>query len=163
MSKKALGKGLSALIQEATPETTQGDAASVTSGTGVSRIPIELIQPSDEQPRKAFAQERLEELSRSIREKGVIQPIIVEKAAGKYRVVAGERRLHAAKLAGLEEMPAIVGEYTEQERLEISLVENIQREDLNPMEEAAAIRVLLDRSGLSQEALSNRLGKNRAT
>lgn len=155
MSKRALGKGLSALIQE-------GDSASPTSDLTLS-IPVDRISAGKSQPRNTFDEESLAELAESIRMKGILQPIIVQKSGAGYAIVAGERRFRAAKLAGMHEIPAIVRSYSDEEKLQISLIENIQRENLNPIEEAAAYREILKRSSLNQEELAKVIGKKRAT
>jgi ParB family transcriptional regulator, chromosome partitioning protein len=155
VSKKALGKGLDALIQ---PD----DSLSVAEN-GVSEIALDLIDSTDDQPRKQFSEDTLIELAGSIRENGVIQPIIIEKTKNRYRIVAGERRYRAAHLAGLDRIPAIVRNYTADDRLQVALIENIQRENLNPMEEAAAYDTLLKQLGLKQDELATRIGKSRST
>ena len=155
MSKKALGKGLDALIQ---PE----DSAA-RSQDGVAEVELDLIDSTDDQPRKKFSEDTLIELAASIRENGIIQPIIVEKNKNRYRIVAGERRYRAAKLAGLDSIPAIIRDYTAADRLQVALIENIQRENLNPMEEAGAYDTLLKQLKLKQEELAERIGKSRST
>jgi ParB family chromosome partitioning protein len=155
MSKKALGKGIEALLQSSKNKDAD---------TTASQVDIDLIKPSVNQPRKSFPDESLKELAASIREKGILQPVIVEKAADDtYNIIAGERRYRAAKIAGLSKIPVIVKDFSEAEKLEISLIENIQREDLAPLEEAQAYKNLLDFSGSNQEELAKRLGKNRST
>jgi ParB family chromosome partitioning protein len=125
---------------------------------------LEKIRANPNQPRKHFDDEALRELADSIREHGIIQPIIVEDAGdGTYTIVAGERRTRAARLAGLKEAPVILRDYSEEKRLEVSLVENVQRADLNPIEEAAAYKTLMDFTGLSQDEVALRVGKNRST
>ena len=114
--------------------------------TGVRQIPINRLQPNTDQPRKSFNQEALKELAQSIKEHGIIQPIVVVARGENYIIIAGERRFRAAKMAGLKTVPAIVKEYTEQEMREIALIENLQREDLNPIETAIAIKQLIDLS-----------------
>jgi ParB family chromosome partitioning protein len=127
-------------------------------------LDIDKLVPNPGQPRKNFDEGELQELAASIKEYGIIQPIIAAKADdGAYIIIAGERRTRAAKLAGLKTVPVIVREYTDQRRLEISLIENIQRSDLNPIDEAAAYKNLMDYTNLSQDELANRLGKNRST
>ena len=155
MSKKALGKGLDALIQ---PDESLSDAQK-----GVAEVALDLIDSTDEQPRKKFSEETLNELAASIRENGIIQPIIVEKKKNRYRIVAGERRYRAARLAGLDRIPAIVRNYTDDDRLQVALIENIQRENLNPIEEAAAYDTLLRQLELKQDELAARIGKSRST
>jgi ParB family chromosome partitioning protein len=127
-------------------------------------IPLDQIEANPAQPRKAFDEAALQELADSIREHGIIQPIIVEKTGDRrYTIVAGERRFRAAKLAGLTEVPALLRDYSEGKRMEISLIENIQRTDLNPVEEASAYRHLMEAAGLSQDEVAARVGKNRST
>ncbi len=151
MPKPALGKGLGALIPEVKAQ-------------GITEIDINNIQPSEYQPRKRFDESQLEELSLSIKSKGVLQPIIVRKADdGSYRLIAGERRWRAAGMAGLKRIPAIVRDVTEAERVELALIENIQREDLNPIETAEACQRLIKDFHLTQEDLSNALGKQRSS
>ncbi|MDR1868952.1 MAG: ParB/RepB/Spo0J family partition protein [Treponema sp.] len=130
----------------------------------VVQLDIEKLVPNPGQPRKNFDETELQELADSIKTYGIIQPIIAANAGdGTYIIIAGERRTRAAKLAGLETVPVIVRDYTDQKRMEISLIENIQRSDLNPIEEAAAYKNLMDFSGLSQDELAARVGKNRST
>lgn len=150
--KSALGKGLGALIPN--------DIASKDNNKG-SSISINLIKSNEEQPRRAFDDEKIAELAQSIKEHGIIQPIIVKKSDNSYVIVAGERRWRAAKLVGLKEVPAIVMELTDKDIVEISLIENIQRQDLNPIEEAIAYKKLLSDFNLTQEELSKRIGKSR--
>ncbi|MCR1972109.1 ParB/RepB/Spo0J family partition protein [Clostridium cochlearium] len=155
MSKKSvLGKGLGALIPDEIHEKEIEEK---------NTLPIESIKSNNNQPRKSFDEERIKELSQSIKEFGIIQPIIVKKIydENKYEIVAGERRWRAAKLAGLEEVPVIIKEISNREVLEISLIENIQREDLNPIEESKAYQELLKNFNLTQEDLSKKLGKSR--
>jgi ParB family chromosome partitioning protein len=155
MSKKALGKGIEALLQ-----STQNKELDSTQ----SEIDMRLINPNPNQPRKLFTDQSLQELAASIREKGVLQPVLVEKAADNtYLVIAGERRYRAAKIAGLTKLPVIIKKFSETEKLEISLIENIQREDLTPIEEAEAYKNLLEVTKISQEELATHLGKNRST
>lgn len=154
--KRGLGKGLGALIPSA-PSAAEGV---------VEYIPVELIAPNPHQPRSAIPPESLEELAGSIREHGVIQPLIVTRsddplADAPYVLIAGERRWQAAKLAGLTTVPAIVKEATPQQMLELALVENIQRADLNPLEEAHAYHQLIEEFGLTQEQVAERVGKSR--
>ena len=131
-------------------------------GSRVVILPLSDVGPNPDQPRKQFNEDTLLELTDSIRQHGVISPILVQKKEGYYEIIAGERRWRAAKLAGLKEIPAIVREYSSQEALEISLIENIQREDLNPIEEAQALQVLLTQFGITQDTLAERVGKSRA-
>ena len=157
MGKKfALGKGLSALIPEDLVESEQQDEK------GKMLIPLNEIRNDNNQPRKAFDNDKIAELTESIKTHGIIQPLILRKSDdGLYVIVAGERRWRAAKMAGLKDVPAIVMELSEKDVLEISLIENIQRQDLNPIEEAAAYKKLLSDFNLTQEDLSKRIGKSR--
>lgn len=152
-TKKGLGKGLGALLSvDGIPET-QKDS--------VVELKINDISPNSEQPRKRFKEEALQELADSIKENGVIQPIIVSKRGTGYRIVAGERRWRASRLAGMKVIPAIVRDLTDQQTMEQALIENIQRQDLNPLEEAFAMDNLMKEHGLTQEALAKKLGKSR--
>ena len=152
-TKKGLGKGLGALLSvDGIPET-QKDS--------VVELKINDISPNSEQPRKRFNEEALQELADSIKENGVIQPIIVSKRGTGYRIVAGERRWRASRLAGMKVIPAIVRDLTDQQTMEQALIENIQRQDLNPLEEAFAMDNLMKEHGLTQEALAKKLGKSR--
>jgi ParB family chromosome partitioning protein len=131
---------------------------------GPEQLDIDLIAPNPEQPRTNFEPEKLRELSDSIREHGIIQPLVVSRDEdGGYRLIAGERRLQAARLAGLETVPVVIREAADHELLELALIENIQRADLNPVEEAMAYRRLVEEYGLTQEEVARRVGKNRAT
>ena len=129
---------------------------------GAIEIPLESIRPNPWQPRKTFDKEKLKELSESIKKHGIIQPLIVRKKGTDYELVAGERRLRAAKLAGLKTVPVLVRDYDEKQMQELSLVENIQRHDLNPLEEAKAIRELMKQCGYTQAQAAERLGRSRA-
>ena len=124
-------------------------------------LPIHAIDPNREQPRRSFDEDALNELAQSIRAVGVIQPIIVAPNGERFTIIAGERRYRASRLAGLEEIPAIVRDWDEQTRLEAALIENLQRDDLNPIEEAMGVRRLMDEAGLTQEKAAERLGKSR--
>jgi ParB family chromosome partitioning protein len=143
------------------PAKTQADNAAA--GRDIVLLPVEKLVPNPGQPRKNFDETELRELAGSVAEYGIIQPIIAAADNGTYIIIAGERRVRAAALAGLTEVPAIVREYTDQKRMEISLIENIQRSNLNPIEEAAAYKNLMDFSGLSQDELASKVGKNRST
>lgn len=154
--KYGLGKGLGALIPEESMEK-QDDIKK----DGVSLININLIKVNEKQPRKNFDEEKINQLSQSIKEHGVIQPIILNKNGETYSIVAGERRWRAAKLAKIEEIPSIIMNLSDKEILEISLIENIQRQDLNPIEEASAYNRLIEDFHLTQEELSKRIGKSR--
>lgn len=152
MKAKGLGRGLDALFSTASSASEQ---------IVVQEIPVEDIDPNRNQPRKQFDEQALHQLADSIRSAGVLQPILVCPSDGRYQIVAGERRWRAARLAGLAAIPAIVREDDTLQRMEIALIENLQREDLNPMEEAAAVRALMDECGLTQEAVAQRLGRSR--
>lgn len=155
MSKKALGRGIDALLKT---ETEKRNFSSV------SEIPLDSLLVNPYQPRQDFDNESLNELADSIRQRGIIQPILAEsKGDGKYLIVAGERRVRAAKIAGLKEVPVIVKKFTEEEKLEIALIENIQREDLSPIEEAYAYKRLIDISKLNQEEIAEKVGRKRST
>jgi ParB family chromosome partitioning protein len=162
--RKALGRGLSALLPQR-PTATAAEPATepASSGRQVASIAIAEIQPNPLQPRSVFDASRLEELSNSIKTHGIIQPILVRHHGTQYELIAGERRLRAAKLAGLLEVPAIVQDYTDGHVLEIALIENIQREDLNPMETAQALERLHTEMNLSHEEIATRTGKDRTT
>ena len=154
-ANKGLGKGLGALLSsEGIPESTKDS---------VVELKINDISPNEGQPRKVFNEEMLNELAASIKENGVIQPIIVQKKGTGYRIVAGERRWRASRLAGLKVIPAIVRDLTDLQTMEQALIENIQREDRNPIEEAYAMHNLLKAHKMSQEQLAKKLGKPRAT
>ena len=152
---KALGKGLSALI----PEAEDFGAG----GIRFFQCPIEMIEPNPYQPRQTFEGEELEDLARSVKEQGILTPLLVSKTEKGYRLIAGERRWRAAQKAGLARVPAVVRETTPAQSLELALIENIHRKDLNPIEEAMAYSRLLENTGATQESLAIRLGKDRAT
>lgn len=154
--KHGLGKGMLALLDENAVEEIESSQ--------VVKISVDKIIPNRYQPRKAFSEESLVELANSIRENGIIQPVIVSDLGdGRYELIAGERRWRAAKMVGLDEIPAIIRECNEAERLEIALIENIQREDLNPIEQAMAYKEILERLSITQEELSKKIGKNRSS
>lgn len=153
MSKKGLGRGLGALIPEVDVGEKERDS--------ILEVEVQAVVPNPKQPRRHFDQEKLTELAASIKEHGVVQPIVVRPKNGKYEIVAGERRWRASQLAGLNKVPALVRDFSEAETMEIALIENLQREDLNPMEEAEAYRVLLEEFSLTQDELARRLGKSR--
>lgn len=158
---KALGKGLSALMQD---EYSNSVSESAPAGAPPAGLPIGSIVSGTFQPRTKFTQEYLEELAQSIRKNGVMQPILVRQRpnTNTYEIIAGERRWRAAKMAGLKEIPAIVREIDDQQALELALIENIQRQDLSPLEEAAGYQRLIDEFGYTQEALSSTVGKSRS-
>lgn len=164
--KTGLGKGLDALFGASplvTEEEEEQTKEQVEDNENLKTLKITDVEPNRDQPRKMFNQESLEELADSIKTYGVIQPIVVTKKDGYYAIVAGERRWRAAKIAGLEEIPAIIRDDDEQTNKEIALIENIQREDLNPYEKALGIRQLMDKYGLTQEQVSKKIGKSRSS
>lgn len=152
--KRALGKGLNALVGEAQHET--GSSAQE------MKVPIEKIKPNPNQPRIHFNETELNELCESIREHGVLQPLLVRKNGTGYEIIAGERRYQASKLADLTELPVIVKDVNDEEMLALALIENLQRSDLNPLEEAKGYKQLIDASGMTQEALSKAVSKSRS-
>lgn len=156
-----LGRGLNALVSEAEYETG-GSAASASNATSETKLPIEDIVPNPNQPRIHFNETELRELSESIQEHGVLQPLLVRKHGNGYEIIAGERRYQASKLAGLEELPVIIKDVNDEEMLALALIENLQRSDLNPVEEAKGYRQLIDASGMTQEALSKAVSKSRS-
>ena len=163
-SNRGLGKGLSALFSETAEDYGKSllfDEEPDRSGEGVSEINVSSIFANPNQPRKMFDQTALKELADSIKKHGVIMPIIVNRSGDRYMIIAGERRFRATKLAGIATIPAIVKNYNERQIKEISLIENLQREDLNPIEAATAMRSLMDDYGLTQEDLADRIGKSR--
>ena len=183
MARNALGRGLGALIREleskkpepapaaAQPQPASGAAAApapaldrpIQTGAGPQEIDIDLIEPSPYQPRTKFHEQGLEELARSIKTSGIIQPLVVRPIGSKFQLIAGERRWRAAQRAGLTRVSAIVKQVPDELALEMTLVENIQREDLNPLEAARAFERLMDEFHLTQEAVAERTGKDRAT
>lgn len=156
--KKGLGKGLEAIFGE---DVTTVLEEIQHSGHNSEEIEVKLIHPNPYQPRQHFDQERIDELAMSIKEHGVFTPVLVRKAVSGYQLIAGERRLRATKQVGLERIPAIVLDFDDQQMMEISLIENIQREDLNVVEEARGYKTLIDRLGLTQEELGKKVGKSR--
>lgn len=152
-----LGKGLDALFGP-TPEEEQ-----MQENDSLRNLKITEVEPNRDQPRKRFDQEALEELAGSIKEYGLIQPIVVTQKDGYYSIIAGERRWRASKIAGLTEIPAIIREDNDKINSEIALIENMQREDLNPVEKAMGIKTLIDNYGMSQEEVAKKLGKGRST
>jgi ParB family chromosome partitioning protein len=153
LKKGGLGRGMAALLP----------VMSVAEDRNYFVCPIEQIRPNRNQPRKQFTLEKLEELAASIREKGIIQPLVVTKKDGYYEIIAGERRWRAAQKAGLRELPVVIREVSEDAVMELALIENIQREDLNAIEEAQAYRSLVEHLGVSQDEVAKRVGKNRTT
>jgi ParB family transcriptional regulator, chromosome partitioning protein len=156
MKRKVLGKGLAALLPEAPP---QGPA----DGDVLLTVNPERIDPNPNQPRQHIDPEKLRELAQSMSEQGIVQPLVVRRVGARFQIIAGERRWRAAKQAGLAKVPVVVREANDAELLEIALVENIQREELNPIEEAAAYRRLVTELGYSQEQVAQRVGKDRST
>lgn len=156
-----LGRGLNALVSEAEYETG-GSATSSSNAVPETMLPIEDIVPNPNQPRIHFNETELRELSESIQEHGVLQPLLVRKHGNGYEIIAGERRYQASKLAGLEELPVIIKDVDDEEMLALALIENLQRSDLNPVEEAKGYRQLIDASGMTQEALSKAVSKSRS-
>jgi ParB family chromosome partitioning protein len=152
VNRRGLGRGLDALLSASRPDRDT-----------LVELPVDAIQPNPNQPRKAFSSEALKELSTSIKASGVIQPVVVRRLGQGYQLVVGERRWRAARQAGLERIPAVVRETTDAESLEIALVENLLREDLNPMEEAEAYQRLLSEFSWTQEELAGRVGKDRSS
>jgi ParB family transcriptional regulator, chromosome partitioning protein len=177
MARNALGRGLGALIRDPEPATHQGPpqpaapiaptavaaAPGQIASTGSLQIDIDLIDPSPYQPRTRFAEQALEELSQSIRSSGIIQPLVVRKIGSRYQLIAGERRWRAALRAELLRVPIVLREVGDEQALELTLVENIQREDLNPIEQAHAFQRLMDQFHLTQDEVATRTGKERAT
>lgn len=172
MAVRGLGKGLDSLIPNAVGETKKKESK-VPEGSATSQnekstkgpetiVKITSVEPNRKQPRKNFDEDALQELSDSIKQFGLIQPILVQDRKDHYEIIAGERRWRAAKLAGLKEIPVIIRDYTEQEIVEISLIENIQRQDLNPIEEAQAYKRLLEEFNLKQDEVAERVSKSRA-
>ena len=158
MTKRGLGKGLGALF----PEEDGFAAPKGDLKPGPVELPLEKIHANPYQPRKDFAEEKLREMAETMLKYGVIQPVIVQKKENGYVLVAGERRLRAASMAGLQSIPAIVKDYPPEQMIAVALIENLQREDLNPIEEAGAFQLLLQEYGLTQEELAARLGKSRS-
>lgn len=156
-----LGRGLNALVSEAEYEAG-GSSASVSNAASETKLPIEDIVPNPNQPRIHFNETELRELSESIQEHGVLQPLLVRKHGNGYEIIAGERRYQASKLAGLEELPVIIKDVDDEQMLALALIENLQRSDLNPVEEAKGYRQLIDASGMTQEALSKAVSKSRS-
>jgi ParB family transcriptional regulator, chromosome partitioning protein len=153
MTRKALGRGLGALLSAEGTATATDDA---------SEIPIDLIDASALQPRTTFDEAKLNELARSISANGVVQPLLLRRKGGRYELIAGERRWRAAQRAGLTKVPAVIRNVSDDKVLELALIENIQREDLNPIEEARAYKKLIDTVGLTQETVAERVGRDRS-
>ncbi|MGV8985731.1 MAG: ParB/RepB/Spo0J family partition protein [Cypionkella sp.] len=162
MERRGLGRGLSALLADVNLSDSAPEGQD--QARPIQTLPVERIQPNPDQPRREFAVDALEQLAQSIRQKGIVQPLIVRVigAEGQYEIVAGERRWRAAQIAGLHEVPVVVREFDDVEVLEIAIIENIQREDLNPIEEAMAYRQLIERFGHTQEKLAEALSRSRS-
>ncbi len=152
MGRRGLGRGLSALI-------SAGDSVG---GLRFEEVPVSAIRPNTHQPRRNFSEESIKELAASIREVGILQPLVIRSTETGFELIAGERRLRAAKEAGLDRVPVLIRQAAESESMEMALVENLQREDLNPLETAAAYQALMDSFGLTKDQLAHRLGKSRA-
>ncbi|MDO4267015.1 MAG: ParB/RepB/Spo0J family partition protein [Eubacteriales bacterium] len=177
-AKKGLGRGLGAFFGDEVVEEVAKEQGQISEETGAARqekpaaeddsqlelaVKISKIEPNREQPRKDFNEEQLKELADSISRYGVLQPLLVQKKDGYYEIIAGERRWRAAKLAGLKEVPVVIREYSPQQAMEIALIENVQRENLNPIEEALAYQRLMEEFQLKQEEIAERVSKNRTT
>ena len=158
MARKPLGRGLSALLGDTAPSEEQA----VADRSAMHELDIDLIHPNPEQPRTRFAEQALDELAQSITVNGIVQPIVVRPRDGRYEIVAGERRWRAAQRAGLRKIPAAVKEVADDKLLELALIENIQRQELNPIEEAKAYRKLIDNIGFTQEEVAERVGRERS-
>ena len=163
VKRKGLGKGLDSLIPEnkSVKPAVKPEKAEESVKTGEQMLKINQVEPNREQPRKHFEEDALLELADSIKQYGVLQPLLVRKRKDYYEIIAGERRWRAAKLAGVKEVPVIIKEYTEQQAVEIALIENIQRENLNPIEEAMAFKELLTEFNLKQDEVAERVSKSR--
>ncbi len=162
IERRGLGRGLSALLADVNLQEPAGSSSDQPRPTQV--LPVERIQPNPNQPRREFAPDALEQLAQSIRQKGIVQPLIVRAIGveGQFEIVAGERRWRAAQIAGLHEVPIVIRDFDDVEVLEIAIIENIQREDLNPIEEAMAYRQLIERFGHTQEKLAEALSRSRS-
>lgn len=154
MSSQRLGRGLRALIPEVEPERTEGD---------VQQIPLELIEPNPYQPRQHFDEEKLQELAQSIAELGLLEPVLVRRTGQTYQLIAGERRVRAARIAGLSEVPALVKDFGDLEVMQVALIENLQREDLNPIEEAEGYQRLIEEFGFTQSQAAQAVGRKRSS
>lgn len=162
MAARGLGKGLDALIpQETVPVKKENAKTKTKKGEGVEYVKISLVEPNPKQPRKTFDEDDLQDLAESIGNDGIIQPILVQDRKDHYEIIAGERRWRASRIAGLKEVPVIVRDYTEEQILKISLIENMQRKDLNPIEEALAYKRLQDEFGRTQDEIAESMSKSR--
>ena len=164
MAKKGLGKGLGSLFSDSDiKEVTQPESENKNTGGDITTVRMSKIEPNKKQPRSNFDEEKINTLADSIKEHGLIQPIIITPSQnGMYKIVAGERRWRAAKKAKLKEIPALIREYNDEQVAEIALIENLQRENLNPIEEAVGYNLLIDEFNLTQEVISQRVGKSRS-
>jgi len=164
MARKALGRGIGALIGgDESGKPAASSAKSAAGGEEVRKVPLNKLEPSSLQPRKTFSEDQLDELTASIRERGIIQPLIVRARGAKFELIAGERRWRASQAAGLKEVPVIVRKASDSDVLEMALIENLQRADLNPIEEAEGYALLAQKFKLTQEDISKRVGKSRAS
>ena len=165
--KRGLGKGLNALFGDAGYESEEKESGKYEKSESAIKsettVKISSIIANEKQPRKNFNEEELSQLTESVKQYGVLQPLLVKKDGENYRIIAGERRFRAAKEAGLKEIPVVIRDYTNQQAAEISIIENVQRADLNPMEEAMAYQMLIDDYGLKQEEVADKVSKNRTT
>jgi ParB family transcriptional regulator, chromosome partitioning protein len=166
VQKKRLGRGLAALIGDDVIESAiavnAADPAVVTLATGLRQIPVELLVANPNNPRRVFAEEDIESLSRSLRDKGLLQPILVRPKGERYEIVAGERRWRAAQRASIHTVPVLIRDLDDRETLEIAIIENVQRADLNPLEEARAYKMLMDQYDYTQQQLADSIGKSRS-
>jgi len=162
VKRTGLGKGLDSMIPPKATSKAAKEKVMETSPTGETILKINEVEPNKKQPRKSFNEEALQELSESIKQHGIVQPLVVAKQKDYYEIIAGERRWRAAKIAGLKEVPVVIKDYSPQEIMEVALIENIQREDLNPVEEAKAYQNLIKEYNLKQEEVAERVSKSRS-
>lgn len=162
VKKTGLGKGLDSMIPPKATSKAEKNTSTTTTKTGETVLKINEVEPNKKQPRKSFNEEALKELSESIKQHGIVQPLVVAKQKDYYEIIAGERRWRAAKMAGLKEVPVVIKDYSPQEIMEVALIENIQREDLNPVEEARAYQNLIKEYNLKQEEVADRVSKSRS-
>lgn len=161
-AKKGLGRGIDSMIQpKKISKSSQKESNENISKTGETILPINDVEPNKNQPRRTFNEDSLLELSDSIKQHGIVQPIVVTKQSDYYEIIAGERRWRAAKMAGLKEVPVVIKDYSPQEIMEVALIENIQREDLNPVEEAKAYQNLIEEYNLKQDQVAEKVSKSR--
>lgn len=165
VQKRRLGRGLAALIGDdmiEAPVTPNQEATVTALTTGMRQLPIDLLRANPNNPRRNFAEDEIESLARSLKDKGVLQPIMVRPSGSEFEIVAGERRWRAAQRAGIHEVPVIIRELDDRETLEIAIIENVQRSDLNPLEEARAYKMLMDQYDYTQQQLAESIGKSRS-